>query len=182
MCNYAWSMDIPMVVNSPFVVFSFLAAPAILTNASTVLALSTSNRLARASDRARTAAAAIVGTTNPDDPMVRFQQMDFQMAIKRAGFLISALRRFYMAAGCFAAGTCMALMGALVNYSGVHVLDTFTQLATVLVALAGVGGLVHGCFILFHETRIAMNTLLEQHAAITTWRATHQAPTVAPGV
>jgi hypothetical protein len=38
---------------SPFAPRSLIVAPAILTNASSVLAMSTSNRLARAVDRAR---------------------------------------------------------------------------------------------------------------------------------
>lgn len=170
-----------LAINSPFVVLTFLAAPAILTNASTVLALSTANRLARASDRARIAAAAIVGTSNPDDPMVRFQQAEFQLSTRRAMLLIAALRRFYLAAGCFAAGTCVALVGAFINYMGVHALDIVTQIGTVLIACAGVGGLVHGALTLLRETHIAIDTLEQQHAAITTWRATHQIPPVPPG-
>jgi hypothetical protein len=39
--------------DNPFAALSFIVAPAVLTNASSVLALSTSNRLARAVDRAR---------------------------------------------------------------------------------------------------------------------------------
>jgi Protein of unknown function (DUF2721) len=38
---------------NPFAALSLIVAPAILTNASAVLAMSTSNRLARAVDRAR---------------------------------------------------------------------------------------------------------------------------------
>jgi len=38
---------------NPFAVLSLIVAPAVLTNASSVLAMSTSNRLARAVDRAR---------------------------------------------------------------------------------------------------------------------------------
>jgi hypothetical protein len=168
-------------INSPFVVLTFLAAPAILTNASTLLALSTANRLARASDRARAAAAAIVAATDPDDPLIRFHQTEFQMSTRRASLLISALRRFYLAAGCFAAGTCVALLGAFGNYFGVHFFDVASQVATVAVALAGVGGLVHGCLVLLRETNIALHTLEQQHAAITTWRATHQLPPGTPG-
>jgi hypothetical protein len=174
-------MDLPLAVNSPFVVLTFLAAPAILTNASTVLALSTSNRLARASDRARSAAASIVAARNPDDPMVRFQETEFQMSTRRAVLLISALRRFYLAAGCFAGGTCIALTGAFINYFGVHALDAVAQVGTVVVALTGVGGLVHGCLILLRETHIAIHTLQQQHVAVTTWRATHQMPPMMPG-
>ena len=43
----------PSLIYNPFAALSFIAAPAILTNASTVLALSTSNRFMRASDRMR---------------------------------------------------------------------------------------------------------------------------------
>ncbi len=38
---------------NPFAALSLIAAPAVLTNASSLLILSTSNRLARAVDRAR---------------------------------------------------------------------------------------------------------------------------------
>ena len=38
---------------NPFAALSLIVAPAILTNASSILAMSTSNRLARAADRAR---------------------------------------------------------------------------------------------------------------------------------
>ena len=39
--------------NNPFGVLTLIVAPAILTNASSVSALATSNRLARATERAR---------------------------------------------------------------------------------------------------------------------------------
>jgi hypothetical protein len=161
------------VVDSPFIVLSFLAAPALLTNASTLLALSTSNRLARASDRARAASAAIVGAKNPSDPLVAMQQQDFQSATRRSHLLIRALRRFYLAAGCFALGTCVALLGAFAGYFGISFTNVPAQIATMLAAVAGVGGLVHGAWILLRETQIALVVLEQQHAAITAWRATH---------
>jgi len=34
--------------------------------------------------------------------------------------------------------------------------------------------------VLLRETRIALRVLEQQHAAITTWRATHQEPPVRP--
>ncbi|MGH7573516.1 MAG: DUF2721 domain-containing protein [Longimicrobiales bacterium] len=46
-------MQISDIEANPFAILSFIIAPAILTNASSVLAMSTSNRLARAVDRAR---------------------------------------------------------------------------------------------------------------------------------
>jgi hypothetical protein len=166
--------QLPSLSENAFAVLSFLAAPAILTNASTVLALGTSNRLARASDRARMAATAIVSSEAPDDPIVAFQQQDFQNSTKRAILLVRALRRFYLAAGCFAAGTCIALVGAFANYFKFHALDNFAQAAMVLSALGGVGGLVHGSITLLRETQMALRSLDLQHAAITNWRASKQ--------
>ena len=45
------------VAGNPFAVLTAIVAPAILTNASSVLALATSNRLARVVDRTRIVAA-----------------------------------------------------------------------------------------------------------------------------
>ncbi len=43
----------PAIIDNPFTALSLIGAPAILTNASSLLALSTSNRFAHAIDRAR---------------------------------------------------------------------------------------------------------------------------------
>src|SRR5262245_42425648 len=162
--------------DSPFVFLTFLAAPAILTNAPTVLALGTSNRLARAADRARAAASAILAARNAEDPLVQLQQSEFGTAMKRTQLLVQALRRFYLAAGCFAAGTCVALLGAFLDYLGVHWLDAATQVLTLIAALAGVLGLMHGALTLLQETRLALRALADQEAAISTWRAAHPLP------
>ena len=180
--DYALSMDVPVFTDSPFVYLTFLAAPAILTNASTVLALGTSNRLARASDRARSAAASIVGAKDPTDPLVRLQQADFDTSTRRAGLLVTALRRFYLAAACFSGGTCVALVGAFANYMGLHWMDNVTQILTVVVAAAGVSALVAGSITVLRETGLALRALENQHAAITTWRATHIMSGLPPGV
>ncbi len=47
---------------NPFAVLSLIVAPAILTNASSVLIMSTSNRLARGADRARELSKQLEGT------------------------------------------------------------------------------------------------------------------------
>lgn len=174
------TQQIPALTENAFAVLSFLAAPAILTNASTVLALGTSNRLARASDRARAASATVVNATDSEDPFVRLQLEDFHSATTRAKMLVRALSRFYLAAGCFAAGTCIALIGAFADYFHVRVLDGVAQVATIGAAVLGVGGLVNGSLILVAETRIALRVLDAHHAAITRWRATHQPPAVPP--
>jgi hypothetical protein len=168
------------LVENPFAVLSFLAAPAILTNASTVLALSTSNRLARASDRARAATAAIF-SGKPGDPVTEFNRRDFQHAARRAQLLVQSLRRFYFAAGSFAAGACFALLGAFAGYFQIPTVPMLGQLLTAAAAIAGVGALVSGSLKLLQETRFALQALDELHAEITRWRAAQPEPqTAAP--
>src|SRR6187455_2053219 len=109
----------PALADSPFAILSFLAAPAILTNASTVLALGTSNRLARAADRARLLSNQLLASKTPSDaltPAAALALKDFNHAIQRARLMIRALRCFYLGAGSFAAGTCVSLIGATAGY------------------------------------------------------------------
>ena len=54
-------MQYTSVADNPFAVLTAIVAPAILTNASSVLALGTSNRLARVVDRTRVVAAELAG-------------------------------------------------------------------------------------------------------------------------
>jgi len=168
------------IANNPFAVLTFLAAPAILTNASTLLILSTSNRLARASDRARAASVSILTSKGPGLD-VATNHRDFQHAHRRAEMLVSGLRSFYFAAGCFAAGTCVALLGAFAGYFQIPGVPLLTQVLTAVLAVLGVGALVAGSLQLLRETRIALAALGDLHVSITQWRATHaDAPPLQP--
>ncbi len=168
-------MDLPALSDNPFAVLSFIAAPAILTNASTLLTLSTSNRLARASDRARAAAAEVLAAPTSDQATRRCRT-DFQMATRRAQLLVAALRQFYFAAGAFAAAACVALLGAFAGYFNVPFLPLAGQILTIGAAIAGVASLVRGSLTLLAETRLALETLEHLHAAITEWAATRPPP------
>jgi hypothetical protein len=170
------------LADNPFAVLSFLAAPAILTNATTLLAMSTSNRLARASDRARAASSQILSLKATDETLAILHQTDFQISTTRARMLVQSLRSFYFAAGCFSAGTCAALLGAFSSRWHLPRLDSVTQALTMVLSSAGMVGLVLGAIRLVTETRLALRSLDAHHTAITRWRATHQAPPVNPGV
>lgn len=157
---------------NPFAVLSFLVAPAVLTNASALLALSTSNRIARASDRARAAAAIIFDARN-DDHLTLLAKKDFDLASRRAHLLVDALRYIYIAGGLFAAGTCVALLGAFGAYFRVAWAVQATEILTIIAVGTGIVGLVRAALCLIAETRVALQVLDEHHAAITQWRATH---------
>ena len=118
--------------SSPFAVLTFIAAPAILTNASSVLTLSTGNRFARAIDRARLLAAAIAAQA-PDGSApaggaaggqpwfsedVRLLVRQLDLAERRVLIIIRALTAFSFAMGSFALGTLTSLAGASLSVLG----------------------------------------------------------------
>jgi hypothetical protein len=101
----------PDPVASPFAALSLIVAPAILTNASSVLAMSTSNRLARAVDRGRDLARQLEDGARPDDDGRRLNELS--VTENRAILLVRALRSFYTALGAFAVATLVSLVGAV---------------------------------------------------------------------
>src|SRR5215216_403425 len=90
------------VNDNPFAILTAVVAPAVLTNACSVLCLGTSNRLARVVDRTRivTAEIARLGTGSPDHQAWANQLGRLQ---ERAQLLFKALRILYASLGAFAA-------------------------------------------------------------------------------
>lgn len=148
---------------NPFAILSFIVAPAILTNASSVLAMSTSNRLARAVDRARDLTRILdLREETPEDTPEIIRELD--TAEDRALMLIRALRSFYTALGGFAASALLSLLGAVtVNVAPPPVITAVEWIA-VLVGLLAVGALIHGSGLLVRETRLAVAILAERAA------------------
>jgi hypothetical protein len=146
-------------LENPFSILTFIAAPAILTNASSVMALGTSNRFARVIDRTRTLAASIKAAPEADRP-VYVRMLDRN--VRRGDFLVRALRAFYFSLGCFAIAALVSLLGAIAASLEVpHGLRT--SLAIALIAgIGGVTGLVAGCFLLVRETTLAQANLREE--------------------
>ena len=161
--------------SSPFAVLTFIAAPAILTNASSVLTLSTGNRFARAIDRARALAGTIAAHRQDDgvahgQPWLRedigllVRQLD--LAERRVLILVRALTAFYFAVGSFAMGTLTSLTGASLSALG-YTNPTHAVLVLAIVAgVCGVGGLVSGAALLVWESRLTHLLLHEEAVAI----------------
>ena len=103
------------VAGNPFAVLTAIVAPAILTNASSVLALGTGNRLARVVDRTRVVAAELAAF----EP----ESLDYQVWVAqleplhvRAQLLVKALRFFYAGLGLFAASALVSVGGSIAAY------------------------------------------------------------------
>src|SRR6478735_7561722 len=96
---------------SPFAVLTFIAAPALLTNASSVLAMSTINRMLRTRDRMSELFAKSETQTGSDEQRSRMIEQVNRVETQ-ALLLLGALGRIYVALGAFSAATLVTLLGA----------------------------------------------------------------------
>jgi hypothetical protein len=151
----------PDALPSPFAALSLIVAPAILTNASSVLAMSTSNRLARAVDRARELARQIEAEPRPEERAVR-QLRELVINEDRAVLLLRALRSFYSAMGAFALATLLSLIGSVAAAGAVSTAVRALEIVAVAAGVVAVGALVHGAILLFRETGLAVGMLRER--------------------
>ena len=99
---------------SPFAVVTFIVAPALLTNASSVLAMSTTNRMLRTRDRMSElyARSETGGLTDHESAHLITQ---VERVERQAMFLLVGLRAIYVALGAFAAATLVTLLAAVIE-------------------------------------------------------------------
>src|ERR1700716_3238195 len=96
---------------NPFAVLTAVVAPAILTNASSVLALGTSNRLARVVDRTCGVSAGLRGL-EPGAPEYQAWAAQLPRLQLRAHLLVKALGFFYAGLGFFASSALVSVGGS----------------------------------------------------------------------
>jgi hypothetical protein len=149
--------------SNPFTVFTFIAAPAVMTNAVAVMSLTTSNRIARAVDRSRALVAELRDHTKECDPEIRnFQVREVGVARDRAMLLNRSLASFQFAFGSFAAATLLALLGAVFGHLDVLALVYSALLLVVGCMALGIGGIVRGALLIVREARMAYTILREE--------------------
>ena len=147
--------------HSPFAVLTLIAAPALLTNASSVLAMSTINRMLRTRDRMRE-----LYLQSESDKVTGPESHRLVEVVNRveaqAVLLLRALNSIYVALGAFVSATLVTLLGA--SLSGFEDALWFRLLAGLGLALGlvGVGGLVTGSLHLLHATRISLVNIREE--------------------
>jgi hypothetical protein len=151
---------------NPFAVLSLIVAPAILTNATSVLAMSTSNRLARAVDRARELSKQLEGSADLASPGARRRFRELAAAEERSVLLLRALRMVYFGLGGFALATLISLLGAISVPLAGNLVAPVLEVAAVAAGLLAVGALVSGTVLLVRETRIAVHVLQERAASL----------------
>jgi hypothetical protein len=161
------SLDSSTLTQSPFTVLTLIAAPALMTNACSVLAMSTTQRMLRTREAMRELLA--------ESEEAEMSEADGALLVQhanrieaQAGLLLGALHSIYLALGAFSAATLVTLLGA--------VLITFQRgpwanvLAFVGLALGayGVGSLIVGSVRLFRATQISLVNIHQEADLIRT--------------
>ena len=147
---------------NPFAVMSLIVAPAILTNACSVLVMSTSNRLARAVDRARELSKLL--EADGDRPAAEDARAldELTSAELRALLLLKALQSFYTALSGFAAAALISVVGAVLAPMRIPYIVQALEIVTVAAGFLAVGALIHGSIVLVRETRLAVQVLRDR--------------------
>jgi hypothetical protein len=147
--------------SNPFGVLTAIVAPAILTNACSVLALGTSNRIARVVDRTRV----VYGELARSEPGTKqhHEWLEQLAGLRmRGSTLLRALRLLYAALGLFAASGLVSVGGSIATYYSVKILFEVAAGLAVLTGASAVVGLVTASTLLVHETRIAVHSLAQE--------------------
>lgn len=151
---------------NPFAVLSLIVAPAILTNASSVPVMSTSNRVARAVDRARELSQQLEDAAGFRSPKAQRRLQELEASERRALLLLRGLRAFYVALGGFATATLVSLFGAVLSPLESVKMVTAMEIAGAGAGLIAVGALIYGSALLLRETRIAVQVLSQRVATL----------------
>lgn len=154
-----------LLVNNPFAVLTFIAAPAILTNATSVLAMSTINRMLRTRDRMHE-----LLTDSQQESSIYGAGFIAQVdrVERQAALLLRALRWIYVALGAFAAASLVTLLGAVGGQIGPETLTRLIIGLALLLGFTGVGGLMAGCTNLFKATQLSLINIKDEAVLIRT--------------
>lgn len=147
--------------DNPFTALTTVVAPAVLTNACSVLSLGTSNRIARVVDRARVVSAQIAGL--PEDSAECAYWMEQLTALRyRARYLFWALRLVYAALASFALAALVAILGSAAAAYGEQAAFQVAAGIGIVVGVLGVGGLAIGCVLMVGEVRLALGQITRE--------------------
>ncbi len=150
-----------MSIESPFAILTAIVAPAILTNACSVLSLGTAQRVARVVDRTRAVTAEITNH-EPGSDLYKGLTHQIDLLRVRGRLLVRALRYAYMALGGFASSALIAVLGGLLShYQQAQATRIVTSIGLV-VGVISVTGLTTACILMVRETAIAIDNLTEE--------------------
>ena len=148
------------LTTNPFVVLSYVGGPAILTNAASLLLMSTSNRFARAVDRSRELMKRFSPPRPGAEKTADYQEM-FEVR-RRVREIATALSCLYLAAAMFGLATLLSVTGAvLAEINGGRIIEG-VMLVAMCAGIVGFVSFVAAGIILVIESRLALKALLRE--------------------
>lgn len=168
-------IDSASLTSNPFAVLTAVAGPAVLTNASSVLALGTSNRLARVVDRTRVVAAELAALDPAGAEHAGWTRQLRTLQV-RTQLLLRALQVVYASLGAFATAALLSVIGSVAAFYGEQ--HAFQALAVIALGTGtfAVIALALGCSFMVRETRLAVQGLADEAASRSHQRTTPQQP------
>jgi hypothetical protein len=147
---------VPTDMDNPFVILSYIAGPALLTNATSLLTLATTNRFARAVDRARYLLGELAEAGPELEPILR---RDLEASQRRAKVIARAMAGLYLAAGMFALATMLSVVGGVLSQLGVTTGLGVDIAAAAVAGAVGFAAFVTAALALIEESRLALRAL-----------------------
>lgn len=147
-------------LENPFAVLTAVVAPAILTNACSVLSLGTANRVARVVDRTR-ALNTELAALGPNPANREYYVRHLERLGVRGQLLFRALRLYYFSLGAFAASALVAVIGSALTAADITFGFHAAAGLGLAIGAAGVAGLVTGCALMVRETKLAIDQMSE---------------------
>jgi hypothetical protein len=141
--------------SNPFIVLTYVSGPAILTNASALLLMSTSNGFARIVDRSRVLAREIEIA-----PSHLREQLVF--AVRRVRLISRALTGLYVGVAGFAMATLVSIVGVVAAVLLGGSLLEIAAAAAIVFGVAGFVGFVAGAGALVLESRLAVQSIKQE--------------------
>jgi len=154
-------MEYTSVAADPFSILTVVVAPAVLTNASSVLALGTNNRLARVADRTHVLTAQLA-KLEPGAREHEVSATELATLQTRAQLLLRALRCFYLGLGLFASSALISIAGSILVYYGGSSAFQIAAGIGVACGASAVIALVCGCWWMIRETQLAVKGLASE--------------------
>ena len=148
------------ITTNPFVVLSYVGGPAILTNAASLLLMSTSNRFARAVDRSREL---MKRMSQPKPGMEKTSDYAEMFIVRRRLHQIAtALSGLYLAVAMFGLATLLSVAGAVLAEIVGGPISNGVIIAAMSSGIVGFVGFVVAGIILVAESRLALKSLVSE--------------------
>ncbi|MEO1092444.1 MAG: DUF2721 domain-containing protein [Pseudomonadota bacterium] len=144
-------------LDNPFVILSYIAGPALLTNACSLLVLAVTNRFGRSVDRARQLSAELCSAPASLLPVLR---RDLEANQRRARVIAFALGALYLASGMFALATMLSIVGAAFAHVGIDAVLGVDVIAAAVAGGVGFLALLAAAVALIMESRLALAALM----------------------